>query len=241
MKKLLFSYFVLLSIFLFWEPISAENILQEQDLYSFPQLYEKTINSTVWIRTCYDSKLDDEYGSIKRFFFGDISKCYIGSGFIYSKEGFILTNYHVIKDCNYFEIQFADDTFCKAQLIGCDKNADIAVLKVNKDSLTPLILEDEESKIGQWVYAIGNPKLLRNSLSVGVIAGKNRYKNYPYEDYVQLDINLNIGSSGSPILNLDGRVIGMHSFYMQETGISFIIPNSILKNVADQLIKKWIQ
>jgi len=241
MKKLLFFYFVLSTAFLYSEPIYTENIQEEQDLYSFPQLYEKTVNSTVWISTFYDSKLDAEYGSIKRFFFGDILKEFLGSGFIYSKEGHILTNYHVIKDCNYFEIQFADDTICQAQVIGCDENADIAVLKVNKDNLIPLILEDEECKIGQWIYAIGNPEFLRNSFTVGVIAGKNRFENYPYEDYIQLDLHLNQGNSGGPILNLNGKIIGMAASTMKGTGISFIIPSNILKNVADQLIKKWIQ
>jgi serine protease Do len=206
------------------------------------ELYEKTTESTVWIKCYYDSKLDDQYSTFSWLFYGDdFYEKQSGTGFVYSSEGYIVTNFHVVEDCNYFEAHFSDGTVCDAELVGYDKRTDVAVLKIDKKNLTPLILVEEEIVIGQWVYAVGHPEDLQNSLSVGVVSGRNRRLNHrDIEDFIQLDININSGNSGGPALNLNGKVIGMVTLSfnpLYATGICFIIPNDIIKKVATQLIK----
>jgi serine protease Do len=215
---------------------------QNNNIYSFHELYEKTIESTVEIRSYYDSKLDDKYSTISWLLHGDIfDEKSGGTGFIYSNKGYIVTNAHVIKEANYFKIRFSDDTSYTAKLIGCDKRTDLAVLKIDKENLTSLILADEEIEIGQWIYTVGNPLYFQNSLSVGVVAGKNIRDNYcDIEDFIQLDINTNPGNSGSPVLTLNGKVIGIVTWGfnpLYATGMSFIIPTNIIKKISNQLIK----
>lgn len=245
MKNLVFiiCFFALFKTSLYPETTnSLVNDKNNNGLYSFPELYEKTIESTVWIKAYYDSKLDDQYSSLYWLWYGDtFYEDSQGTGFVYSNEGYIVTNYHIIKGCNYFEICFSDETSCNAKLIGFDDKTDIAVLKINKENLTPLILEEEEAKIGQWVYTIGHPVFLEYSLSVGVISRKNVPSDlYEIENLIQLDMNINHGNSGGPVLTLNGKVIGIASYNFHPsyaTGICFVIPNSVMKKVVDQLIK----
>lgn len=243
MKNLLFiiCFFALFNNHLFSE--SSNSTLQNNNgLYSLHELYEKTIKSTVWIRGYYDSKLDENYSTLSWLWNGDtFSETSRGSGFIYSKDGYIVTNFHVVSGCNYFEVNFSDNTFCTATLVGYDDRTDLAVLKVDEENLIPLTLEEEEVEIGQWIYTVGNPLSLLNSLSVGIVSGKGRADNYcDIEDFIQLDININPGNSGGPVLTLDGKVIGIATWKINTlyaTGICFVIPNDIIKKVTNQLIK----
>lgn len=210
-------------------------------LYSLPELYEKTVESTVLITGCYDSRSDKNYSNIYCFFYGDqFYEKQEGTGFIYSKDGYIVTNFHVIESCNYFKVHFFDDTVCQAELVGYDERTDLAVLKVNKENLIPLILQDEV-EIGQWIYTVGNPLSLYNSLSIGIVAGKQRYINYcDVEEFIQLDLNANPGNSGGPVLSLEGKVIGVVAVKFdpcEGEGICFAIPSEIIKKVSSQLIK----
>ena len=241
MKKILLilCFFVLIKNDLHADSIDKSvNIQNNSDLYSLSELYKKTTPSTVSIRAYYDSSLDDTYSTFYRFWYGDeFSEKKRGTGFVYSEEGYIVTNWHVVSNCNYFEVDFSDGSYCDAMLIGCDERTDLAVLKVNTTNLSALSLKDREVEIGQWVYTVGHPYSFQNSLAIGIVAGKNRYDYYcDIEDFIQLDMNSNPGNSGGPVLTLDGKVIGMLT-WRYDTGISFVIPTNIIKRVANQLIK----
>lgn len=244
MKKqiLFFLTFIALNTLTF----ASEGINSEfgNDIYSFPKLYEKTIKATVAIKVYYDSSLDDSIGALSRLWYGDYCEPKaLGSGFIFTDDGYIFTNHHVVNEGNYYEVYFSDETHTEAELIGADERSDIAILKVDMTNLFHLNLESNDVSIGEWVYVVGNPLSikLKNSLSVGLVAGKNRYLGLDdIENDIQLDINVNSGNSGSPALNLNGNVIGMVKSAVNSdigSGIAFIIPNSTLNKISKQLIK----
>ncbi|KAF3361613.1 putative periplasmic serine endoprotease DegP-like [Chlamydiales bacterium STE3] len=165
------------------------------------------------------------------------------SGFIISKDGYILTNNHVIQDQAVITVQLNDGREYSAKVIGEDQTTDLALIKIDADNLPFLNLGDSEDlRIGQWVVAIGNPLGLQASLTVGVVSAKGR-SNLDIariEDFIQTDAAINRGNSGGPLLNLKGEVIGintaiatnMSSGYL---GIGFAIPSNIAKHVVEQL------
>ena len=242
MRKIVFLFFIFMisENFIFASDIDEFllNLKINNELLSLPELYKKNVDSTVWIRSYYDSSLDKDVDYISRLIFGDTYELRSsGTGFIYSSDGYIVTNYHVIEEENVFEIQYYDGSSSFADVIGYNKDLDIAVLKVDKEKL-PYVTFEEDVQIGQWIFVLGNPLSLDFSLSVGVVGGKNREIGIPGK-YTQLDINTNPGSSGGPVLNFNGKVIGMVclSFcYNYGSGIAFIIPQDIIQNVASSII-----
>jgi Do/DeqQ family serine protease len=168
----------------------------------------------------------------------------IGSGFIISRDGYILTNDHVIHGAEKVTVSLQGRTEpLPAVVVGSDYDLDLAVLKVNAgDSLQALTLGDSgKMQVGDWVVAIGNPYGLDHTVTVGVISAKGRpvtIGNRHYKNLLQTDASINPGNSGGPLLNLNGEVIGINTAVAEQAqGIGFAIPTSTVQQVLDQLMK----
>lgn len=165
----------------------------------------------------------------------------LGSGFIVSTDGYIITNSHVIKNALEIIVRFNDRREFVAELIGTDKRSDIALLKVDVKNLPTLSLGDSsELKIGEWVLAIGSPFGFEHSVTQGIVSAMGRsLPNGNYVPFIQTDVAINPGNSGGPLFNLKGEVIGVnsqiYSFTGSFTGMSFAIPVNVVKNVYHQL------
>jgi serine protease Do len=168
----------------------------------------------------------------------------LGSGFVIdAKEGFVVTNNHVIADADDIEVNFSDGLTLKATLVGTDTKTDIALLKVDPadHKLTEVKFGDSDKmRIGDWVMAIGNPFGLGGTVTVGIISARNRDINAgPYDDFIQTDAAINRGNSGGPLFNMHGEVIGINTAIISPTGgsigIGFSIPTQLARGVVDQL------
>ncbi len=170
-----------------------------------------------------------------------------GSGFVISKDGYIITNYHVVKDADKITATLNNGEECDARLIGIDAKTDIAVIKIDKNDMSHLSFgNSDELKICEWVIAIGNPFTLQSTVTVGVVSAKGRNNlqisdQSGYEDFIQTDAAINLGNSGGPLLNLNGEVIGINTAILSKSGgymgIGFAIPSHMAKHVTDQIIK----
>lgn len=169
-----------------------------------------------------------------------------GSGFIYSENGHIVTNEHVINGANRIEVSFTDGTTRNARIIGTDPYTDLAVLKVNKRNLEPLELGNSSNvKVGQRAVAIGNPFGLRGSMTAGIISQKGRtlrtQGGFSTPNVLQTDAAINPGNSGGPLMNIQGEVIGVNTAIESNTGvfsgIGFAIPSNTVNRVVPELIK----
>lgn len=165
-----------------------------------------------------------------------------GSGFIYSEDGYILTNHHVVADADEIIIRMADRREFEAELVGSDEASDIAVLKIkSEDSLPFLHLGESESvKAGEWVAAIGSPFNFEQSVTAGIVSAKGRTNRaQQYVPFIQTDVAINRGNSGGPLLNMDGEVIGINSWILSSSGgyigLSFSIPVEVAASTAKQL------
>lgn len=165
----------------------------------------------------------------------------LGSGFIISEDGYILTNNHVVEDANEIIVRLNDRRQMTAELVGADDRADLALLKVDgEDMPTVETGESSDVEVGEWVLAIGSPFGFEYSVTAGIISAKQR--SLPMENYIpflQTDVAINPGNSGGPLFNLDGEVIGVNSHIYSRSGgfqgISFAIPIELAMDVADQL------
>lgn len=172
----------------------------------------------------------------------------LGSGFIISADGYVLTNNHVISDADEIKIIMSDQREFDAALVGTDQRSDIALLKINAKNLPMLTLaKNEKLKVGQWVIAIGSPFGLDYSATAGIVSAIGR--NIPsernentYVPFIQTDLAINPGNSGGPLFNMDGEVVGINSQIYTPSGgsvgLSFAIPSSIAADVVSQLKEK---
>ncbi|MGU1732168.1 serine protease MucD [Pseudomonas aeruginosa] len=167
----------------------------------------------------------------------------LGSGFIISNDGYILTNNHVVADADEILVRLSDRSEHKAKLIGADPRSDVAVLKIEAKNLPTLKLGDSNKlKVGEWVLAIGSPFGFDHSVTAGIVSAKGRsLPNESYVPFIQTDVAINPGNSGGPLLNLQGEVVGINSQIFTRSGgfmgLSFAIPIDVALNVADQLKK----
>lgn len=168
----------------------------------------------------------------------------LGSGFVISADGYIVTNNHVIEQANEIKVKFQDETELEAKLIGKDKLTDLALLKVeSKKSLTFVKFADsDKARVGHSVIAIGNPFGLGGTVTSGIISAFNRDINAgPYDSFIQTDASINRGNSGGPLFNLDGKVLGINTAIFSPTGgsvgIGFSIPANLAKPIIEQLKK----
>ena len=167
----------------------------------------------------------------------------MGSGFIISADGYVLTNHHVIDDADKVAVKLSDSREFTAKVVGSDEKSDIALLKIEaKDLPTLRIGDSKELKPGQWVVAIGSPFGLDHSVTAGIVSAvgrSNRYSNQQYVPFIQTDVAINRGNSGGPLLNTRGEVIGINSQIFSNSGgyqgVSFAIPIDIAMNVAEQI------
>ena len=167
----------------------------------------------------------------------------LGSGFIISKDGYIVTNHHVVDEAEEIRISLQDtEKNYKAKVIGTDQETDLALLKIKAERDLPTLEfgSSEDIKPGEWVVAIGNPFGLSHTVTSGIISAKGRSIGAagPYTDFLQTDASINPGNSGGPLLNMQGEVIGINTAIVpQGQGIGFAIPSDMAQNVISQLKK----
>jgi serine protease Do len=186
------------------------------------------------------------FGDFLRRFFGDddtqeFDAKSLGSGFIVSADGYIVTNSHVVADADVILVRLQDGREMRAKVVGSDPRSDIAVLKIDADRLPAVKIGNSENlKVGEWVAAIGSPFGFDNSVTAGIVSAKGR--SLPSENYVpfiQTDVAINRGNSGGPLFNLSGEVVGVNSQIYSRTGgfmgLSFSIPINVAMDVVAQL------
>ncbi|WP_301378006.1 MULTISPECIES: DegQ family serine endoprotease [Thalassolituus] len=233
------------------------------DLPDFRDLVKETSPAVVNISTVQHaqqkSALSGQYGmpddmpEIFRHFFGrqfpqgpvprrDSNS--LGSGFIVSDDGYILTNNHVVQGADEIIVRLNDRRELEAVLIGADPSSDLAVLKVDADDLPTVELGDSDKlDVGEWVVAIGSPFGFDYSVTAGIVSAKGRsLPNENYVPFIQTDVAINPGNSGGPLFNLEGQVVGINSQIYTRSGgfmgVSFAIPINVAMDVAEQLKSK---
>ena len=172
-----------------------------------------------------------------------------GSGFIVSRDGYIITNAHVVDGSDEVTVRLLDRREFKAKVVGTDEGTDLAVLKIDANNLTPAPLGDSDAaRVGEWVLAVGNPlgENLTFTVTSGIISAKGRTLALPnvsdrsIQDFIQTDAAINPGNSGGPLVNISGRVLGVNSAIASRTGFysgyGFAIPINLARQVMDQLI-----
>lgn len=168
----------------------------------------------------------------------------LGSGFIVSEDGYILTNRHVIADADEIIVRLNDRRELEAEVIGSDKRSDVALLKVNAENLpTVKVGDSRDLEVGEWVLAIGSPFDFDHTVTSGIVSALGRsLPNENYVPFIQTDVAINPGNSGGPLFNLDGEVVGVNAQIYSRTGgfmgLSFAIPIELAMDVADQLKTK---
>jgi len=252
--------------FLLITVLSLVGFVQAKDLPNFTELAEESSPAVVNITSSKISKNRNSYGGgfddprIDEFFerfFGQPRPSLprentrpvvsTGSGFIISKDGYLLTNNHVVQDADEITVSLGDRREFKAEIIGADARSDVALLKIEANSLPILkIGSSKELKVGEWVVAIGSPFQLSFSVTSGIVSAKGRSipngSDSTYVPFLQTDVAINPGNSGGPLFNLDGEVVGINSQIYTRSGgymgVSFAIPIDYAMDVVDQLKEK---
>lgn len=224
-------------------------------LPDFTELVEEQSPSVVIISTtqkvqAFSHQFQGQLPEYFRYFFGDgfqmpeQEREGLGSGIILSRDGYILTNNHVVAGADEINIRLSDRRVLDAKLIGGDELSDLALLKVDSDDLPVAELGDsDELKIGEWVLAIGSPFGFEHSVTAGIVSAKGRnLANDNYVPFIQTDVAINPGNSGGPLFNLDGEVVGINSQIYSRSGgfmgLSFAIPINVAMEVVEQLKDK---
>lgn len=165
----------------------------------------------------------------------------LGSGFVISEDGYIVTNNHVIENADEIQIEFYGGEKLDAKLIGTDTKTDIALLKVEANKPLPFVpfADSDQARVGDWVMAMGNPLGQGFSVSAGIVSARNRELSGTYDDYLQTDAAINRGNSGGPLFNMDGQVLGVNTAILSPNGgsigIGFSMASNVVKKVVDQL------
>jgi serine protease Do len=174
---------------------------------------------------------------------GEIPMQGVGSGFIVSPDGIILSNAHVVDGASKVTVKLTDKREFEAKVIGVDKPSDVAVLKIDANNLPTVTLDPaDDVKVGEWVVAIGSPYGFENSATSGIVSAKSRtLPGVSYVPFIQTDVAVNPGNSGGPLFNMKGEVVGINSQIYSRTGgyqgLSFAIPINVALNVKDQLVQ----
>jgi serine protease Do len=230
---------------------------------AMPAVVSITVEKTVDVSSIMGSEnqsdsndLSNPFGEdfLRRFFGGRLPQLrtprkYLergqGSGFIISRDGYILTNNHVVGNVDRMTIELQDGrTFNHAKVIGTDPDSEVALIKIDSNDLPVLPMGDSDKmEIGDWVIAIGNPFGLMETVTVGVVSavGRSNVHIAAYEDFIQTDAAINPGNSGGPLINLDGKAIGINTAIVSESGgymgIGFAIPINMARTIEEQLRK----
>ena len=166
----------------------------------------------------------------------------LGSGFIISADGFVVTNNHVIEGAEEIEIFLTDGTRLPARVVGAHHKTDLAVLKIDSPEVLPFVEfgDSDTAVVGDWVMAIGNPFGLGGSVTLGIVSARNRdIQSGPYDQFIQTDASINQGNSGGPLFDMSGKVVGINTAIIARggtsLGIGFAVPGNLAKPVIDQL------
>jgi len=187
---------------------------------------------------------DESADQVSRFFGrngeGPIARG-TGSGVIFTADGAILTNNHVIDNALTINVRLRDGRYLGARLVGRDPATDLAVIKIDAPNITAAKFGDsDQARVGEWVVAIGSPFGLTYSVTTGVLSAKGRggIGMNAIEDYLQTDASINPGNSGGPLCDLDGRVLGINTMIVGHgTGIGFSVPSNLARRAAEQILK----
>ncbi|WP_371398342.1 Do family serine endopeptidase [Fretibacter rubidus] len=244
-----------LAISLLFLPLSAAFAQTRGVPDGFAELAQRLSPAVVNISTAQTVEVDTNVGRfpegspLERFddFFGGgdiggrVSKS-LGSGFVIDKDGYIVTNNHVIEGADIIEVSFPNEDVYTATLIGRDPATDIALLKIDAGKDMPFVPFGDASKaeVGDWVIAIGNPFGYNGSVAAGIVSARSRNINHgTYDDFIQTDVAINKGNSGGPLFNMAGEVIGVNTAILSPTGgsvgISFSVPADLTQSVVAQL------
>lgn len=227
---------------------TTAKVVAAETLTDFTKAAELTVNAVVHVKNTAVQQIRDPFGEL---FFGQgysgkkQERVGTGSGVLISPDGYIVTNNHVIENANDIEISLNNQKKYKAELIGTDKNTDIALLKINVDKeLDYLTFGDSDlSKIGEWVLAVGNPYNLTSTVTAGIISAKGRdlEGNRNIESFIQTDAAVNPGNSGGALVNTRGELIGINTAISSQTGsfigYSFAVPSNITKRIIEDLME----
>ena len=220
---------------------------------SFAPLVEKLIGGVVNISTIHDGKNISESPNIvsanefinNYFIQDDGGYTSLGSGFIIDSQGYIVTNNHVIDDANEIIVKTSDNTQYNAKIIGVDKMTDLALIKIDSDQPFAYVNigDSDKLKVGDWILAIGNPFGLGNSVTAGIVSAKSRDIDAgSYDNFIQTDASINQGSSGGPMFNMSGEVVGINTALYSSSGtsmgIGFATPINLSKFVISELKNK---
>jgi serine protease Do len=255
--------FKLLFLFVLWLYVGTASALTT-GLPDFTSLVEEAAPAVVNISTTQKTTLAEQIapgidipeipedagplGDLLKRFLGDgpelndeFDTTSLGSGFIISHDGYLVTNYHVVKSADEIIVKLSDRREFKAERVGADPMSDIALLKIDADHLPTLKMGDSNKlKVGEWVLAIGSPFGFDHSATAGIVSAKGRsLPNENYVPFIQTDVAINPGNSGGPLFNLDGEVVGINSQIYSQTGgfmgLSFAIPINVALDIVKQL------
>ena len=243
--------------------MASGTVIAEHGLPEFTELVEENSDAVVNISTTKQQAVrrglppnmempdipeDSPLGDFLRRFFGEqgpgeeyFNSRSLGSGFVVSADGYVVTNHHVVKDAEEIIVKLSDRRELEAKVIGSDPRSDIALLKIEASNLPVVKLGSSSNlKVGQWVLAIGSPFGFDHSVTAGIVSAKGRsLPNENYVPFIQTDVAINPGNSGGPLFNLDGRVVGINSQIYSRTGgfmgLSFAIPIEVAMDVVEQL------
>ena len=228
-------------------PVHREIIVDSTVLNTdFVSASSASTNSVVFIQTVTEYEFYG--GSVFDWFFEPRSsqRAGSGSGVIFSKDGYIVTNNHVIEDADIIKVTIGKEKF-DAELVGADPSSDIAVIKIEENDLLPLKLgNSKDVNVGEWVLAVGNPFNLTSTVTAGIVSAKGRNINilkdkFPIESFIQTDAAINPGNSGGALVNKYGELIGINTAILSRTGsyagYGFAVPVDIVKKVFSDIVQ----
>lgn len=200
--------------------------------------------SVVYIKTLSETRGGNSFYDL--FFGGRVGQTVSsGSGVIYTNNGYIITNFHVIENSDEIKVIINKDEY-SAKVVGTDPNTDLAVLKVDQENLPNIAIgSSKDVKVGEWVLAVGNPFNLTSTVTAGIVSAKGREINilksrFPIESFIQTDAAINPGNSGGALVNMNGELIGINSAILSKTGsyagYGFAIPIDIVKKIVEDII-----
>jgi serine protease Do len=266
-KKSAMAFFITLLFIMFILPVGT-TVSAKPAPESFSGLVKEASPSVVYVSTKTTIKQrqfspfgpNDPLRDFFEKFYGDrmprdIPQTGLGTGFIIDKDGYILTNNHVVEKADEIKVTLEDESVFDAKIIGRDPETDIALIKIDKaKNLKPLKLGDSDlMEVGDWVVAIGNPYNLGHTVTAGIVSAKYRDRDDVgigvFDNFIQTDASINPGNSGGPLLNIDGEVIGINSAIFSQTGgsvgIGFAIPINMAKDLLPMLktgkiVRGWL-
>jgi serine protease Do len=217
-------------------PIFSEQVVEERGPFTMPNDQFRDFFGDDFFRRFFDNPRGGEERQRVRG---------LGSGVIVSKDGYILTNHHVVREADKVTVMLGENKKYAAKVIGTDPQTDLAVIKITASNLPAATLgNSDDVRIGQWVIAVGNPFELLHTVTAGIISAKGRSSVglTQYEDFIQTDASINPGNSGGALADLDGNVIGINTAISSPSGgsvgIGFAIPINMARQVMDELVSK---